>query len=224
MFVPKLVIVGIWSFYWIYLANLIFNPSLVNLDRLSFLLGLMIIMAPFHIWVNNFYFFLVEQNKERGKTDFYKGFKEGFKKIPEAAAAFILSIMIGVAASIPGILVIFAGFKGGIWSLTVLGILLMVSATLIVSVMFYFTPVSVVVGEEKFFDSFKKGLNASRENRFEVSMLVMIAFILLLFANIFEGLLGVLGIIGFFIGRLFTGVIGVYVLLINPEMFLEIED
>ncbi len=224
LFLPKILIVGVWSFVWIYVIGLLFNPYMITLDIIAIVMGIMLFLAPFQVWVNNFYFVLVEQESEGRELGFYDAFIEGFMKVPRGIAAFFISIAIGLIASLPGSLIVFMGLIYQNWVVAAIGALIILITSLIITVMFYFTPVSVVVGEDAFFKDFKKGLHASSENRIEVSLIVIVSFVLLLLSNAFEGALGFLGVVGFFIGRLISAVVSVYILLMNPEFFLRVND
>lgn len=223
LFLPKLLDAVVWSWFWLTAAHGLTDPSSLTVPELQTMLLFLLIMLPIQIWLYNGYFIIVRQY-HTDSIDMIQAFREGLIKLPEGFGAFILPFLIGTVLALPGTLLFIAGVAGGDPMLQAAGLILASLAVIGTGILFYFAPVSVILGDRGFLDEFMRGYRTSQENRHEVLLITLLSFGLLGLTTVLEGRLEQIGVAGFVAGRLVSSVINLYVLLINPVFLLEVEE
>lgn len=223
LFLPRLAMTLVWSVFWLVLVRGLLDPVffLQHPERVLILLGFFLVFAPVQVLVYNLYFIAVRQHSD-GDIDLWTAAREGFWKLPQGIGAFLVMGMLVGVTSLPGTALIVLGVYQARLLLVGVGALLIAAAVIVVAVVFFFAPAAAVIGEESFLTNLRHGLHASREGRRDVFLITVGSFVLLIGTNAVQGALETAGIVGFFIGRLVAAVIGVYVLIVNPDLFLDV--
>lgn len=220
LFVPRLVMTGLWSVFWVMLFDQLQMLPMFSLERLLMLAVFAVVATPAQVIVFNMYFIVVQQYED-GYIDLIEALKKGSYRLPQGMAAFgVIGLVIAVLA-IPGILIAMYGLFAQILVLAVLGVLLSGLATMSGLVLTYFAPVSAVIGEKSWWKNIRNGITASRNDRRAVTLITLFSFGTLIITSLLQGVLEQIGIVGFFLGRGIGAVIGVYLLLVNPERYLD---
>lgn len=220
IFLPRLIMTAVWSIFWIAIVGLLQNPLSATLQDIFLLSIVATILTPLQIWVFNTYVVIVKQHNSdtiRLRTAFH----DGMKKLPQGIAVFALLGTMMLVFGTPGaILFMYGTMQASLW-LQAIGVLVSGGAVIGVVLLTYFAPVSAIIGEKSFFQNVKDGISTSREERQHVFFLTLLSFTSLLFTQTLQGGLEYLGLIGFFGGRFIAAIISVYVLIVNPELFLR---
>lgn len=220
VFIPRLAMAVVWSVFWVAVVQMFQDPYSITLQHIFTLSVFTMLMAPLQIWVYNSYFVMVKQHRDDG-PHLKEAFREGFKKLPQSIAVFALLGTMSLIFGMPGAILFLYGVMSDLVLLQLAGLGLSGAGIAGVLIISYFAPVSVVIGEQSFFENVKAGIIASHEERHEVVLLTGLSFATLLLASLLRGGWEYLGIIGFFGGRIVAAVIGVYILVVNPELFLH---
>lgn len=222
LFLPRLVVLTIMSLVWLWFASLIQNPTALVIGDLYQMLAILVLMAPIQLLMYNFYFIVVDQNQDDA-IDLREAFKRGVHRLPRAGIVFGLAVAIMTVVSTPGILMVVYGWQTQFLWYVAIGLIGSMVVMLGIATLFYFTPVTVVISDQPFTQAFKTGMHRSVSNRGIVLAITLISFILLSIGTVAEGSLGTIGLIGFVGVRLVNGVISVYLLLVNPALFYELD-
>lgn len=223
LFIPRLLDAAVWSWFWLTAADSLTDPASMTVSQLQSMLAFLIIMLPIQVWLYNSYFIIVRQY-HNDEIDMIGAFRDGLLKLPEGLGAFLIPFILGTVLAVPGTVLFTAGITTGQLPLQAAGIVLAVTAVIGTGVIFYFAPVSVVLGDNGFLQEFKNGFRASRNNTRSVLLITLISFGILGLTTVLEGGLERLGMIGFILGRLLTAVVSLYILLVNPTFLLEVEN
>ncbi len=235
IFLPKIFENLVFSFIWLYLANILVNPLEATLLEVVSLAGVMLLMAPIHIWFFTSYILMVDLFD---KDDFSmkKAFKQGLKKFPQTAATMVFSVVLAIVASLPGGLITFygisihesvvtlLGFEFHSWFFIILGYIWVGIAIFTVFILSYLAPASVITGKETFKENLKEGYKASNKLRRIISVLTIFTFGLLGLTMLLEGVLRGIGIFGYLFFRAIYAVVNVYVLIINPSLLITAKN
>lgn len=220
IFIPRIIMTAIWSVFWIHLLRLLRHAGTVTLHDIAVVSVFVFVVTPIQIWVYNAYFIMVKQYHGTGVV-LRDAFRNGLQKLPQSLAVFSLLGTLALMLGIPGAVIFLYGTVAGQVLLQITGLLISVSAVAGVMITAYFAPVSVVIGENTFFQNVKQGIAASRQERGEVLLLTGFSIGTLLIANLLQGRLEHVGLLGFGVSRFLEAVVGVYLLLMNPELFLQ---
>ncbi len=233
LFYPRIVMTLVWSAFWIYLAQL-FVPMLqspadyvlnqqITLDQIVVLSVFVFIMTPAELWMYNAYFFMVKQRHVAGDIDMGDAFYRGLLRLPQSIVLFCLLGTMALIFGTPGAIMFMYGQVHNVFWFQATGVLLSIMAITSVMLTVYFTPISVVLGERSFWRNVKEGLIASDDERHGVYLITLFSFAILLLASVTRGSLQQIGIAGFLLGRLLASIESVYLLIVNPELFIQIE-
>ncbi len=220
---PRIVMSLIWSIFWIGAVSLLQNPAQVTLNQFLTVTTVYLILTPIQIWVYNGYFIMVQQFNEE-QLDLRAASKSGFRKIPQGLAAFLLIAATATAAGLPGLIIMMYGTVLQHLLLQVVGGILVLGAVITVIILSFFAPASVVIGHQSFVQNVKHGVYAAHRKRSAVTLITAFSFATLLLTQFLHSGLEYVGMIGFVIGRLVAAVIGVYILVVNPKLFLQTTD
>lgn len=223
LFLPRIVSSLVWSGFWVWLVGAVQYPFVLDPALFQRVVVFLVIMAPLQVWVYNAYFVVVEQYRE-GTVSIMDALREGLVRLPQGLAAlFIPAVVVGVGA-VPGIYLAAAGVATGDIVLQLAGVVFALTVLILTGIYFYFTPVAVVLGDDSFRANFRDGLDASRENRRLVVGVTVLSIIVLALTTALEGGARAAGIAGFVLARLVHAVISVYLLVVNPEFYLSVEE
>lgn len=223
LFLPRLAMTLVWSGFWILLVRMLRDPYEVVLQDIFLLSATMLALVPFQIAVYNGYYVMVKQYR-KDSIRMSAAFRQGLRKLPQSLAVFALLGTMSLVFGMPGAILFLYGTLSGAVILQVAGLGLSGVAVLGVMLIAYFAPISVVIGEGSFFENVKRGVNTSRQERREIAALTLLSFATLLLTQLLRGGFEYLGILGFFGGRFIAAVLSVYVLVVNPELFLQAES
>ncbi|MDY6770884.1 MAG: hypothetical protein SV186_02905 [Candidatus Nanohaloarchaea archaeon] len=223
LFLPKLLMTAVWSLFWIQLIQGVTQPIAMQPAQARRLLGYMLLLVPVQILVYNAYFIIVRQYNT-DTVDIWSAFRQGLGKLPQGLGAFFIPFIVGSLVAVPGSSLFILGQLNGNLLYQAAGLVLASAGLLVVTILFYFTPVSVVLGDSGFIEEFKRGYRQSRHHLRPVTGIALLSFVLLAVTTLLEGGLQRIGFIGFVLGRLVSSVINLYVLLVNPSMLLELEE
>lgn len=227
LFLPRIVMTFLWSFFWIYAAQ-IFRTALapdtvVSLETVTVTSILAMILVPVQLAVYNAYFIMARQHETVKHINMHDAFYRGLLKLPESIAVFSLLGTMALILGMPGAMIFLYGIALQNGYVMMAGLVLSGTAVSAVMLLSYFTPVSVVLGEKSFLENIKEGVQVSRTERHAILVLTLLSFATLLLTFLVDGGLRQAGIVGFFLGRFVAAVLGVYLIIINPELFLHVE-
>ncbi|MDY6778574.1 MAG: hypothetical protein SVU32_07955 [Candidatus Nanohaloarchaea archaeon] len=220
IFLPRLIMTVLWSLFWIELIHGIKNPAALTVPQAQILLGFILLMTPLQIWVYNSYFIIVRQYHD-GHVSLIDAFRDGISRILEGLGAFLLGFTASLVLGLPGALLMAQGLVASNILLITVGVIEIGFALIATTILFYFVPASVVLGENGFLHNLREGLQTGQQYRREVTLLTLLTFGLLLLTTVLEGRLKTIGTIGFILGRALSAIISVYLLIVNPKMFLQ---
>lgn len=222
LFVPRLILTGIWSIVWLELADMLGGGLPTMHDALGILV-FSLALAPIQIWVYNSYIVMVKQHRNEG-IDMRSGFKAGFHRLPEGIAAYFLTALVLAVALLPGIILVTFGIVQMHLGYLAFGSLLLITTFVAVSTAFYFTPAVVVLGEESFMQNVRNSLHISQSTRTDVLGIVLFTFALLIATTATRGAFETIGLAGFLFGRFISATVSLYLLIVNPEFLLELQE
>jgi len=223
LFIPKIVISTLWSFLWIYLLQHATTPTGLQSLPAGLLLAAVVGLSFLQIWVYNSYFAIVEQY-HADDIRLLTAFKQGLSTMPRGIAVFILLIFISTILAFPGLLIAAIGQLTGDFVLYLTGLGIAIVILLIVTIAFYFVPVSVILGDNSFLQDIKTGFAASTSNLQDVSIISIASFGVLILTGFLEGFAETAGTVSFFLLRYINSIVGVYLLIVNPEMLFKFTD
>ncbi len=220
IFLPKILENLVFSFLWLYLANLLVNPLETTFSEVWPLLVVWALLTPVHIWIFNSYIMMVQL---WDKNDFCmkKAFKQGFFKIPHSLGSMIITISLAIGVSLPGFFFFQQGIAKDSLAFIYLGTGWLLATLFSVFVISYLAPTSVIIGEKNFKQNLKDGFKASNQLKGIIAVLTVITFSLLIVTIMLEGVFRSIGIAGYFVFRIIYAIINVYVLIINPSLLLS---
>lgn len=224
IFIPRLAMTLIWSVFWLYLVYLFDSSTTVTTDHIVYPAIFVFIMTPVELWVYNAYFFMVKQQHEHDDIQMQDAFQRGLFRLPQSITMFCLLGTMAAILGTPGAILFLYGLSMNLLAFQLVGLVISITAVLGVMLTAYFTPISVVLGEQSFFQNVKNGLTTSRDARHSVYLITLFSFTVLLLAGVARGSLQQIGIAGFLVGRLLASVESVYLLIVNPELFLQHEE
>lgn len=221
LFLPRIASSLVWSGFWIWLVGAVQTP-LVFTSGFFYRVGVfLLIMTPIQVWVYNAYFVVVEQYRD-GTVSIGTALHDGLYRLPEGMAALLIPAVVAGVAAAPGVYLTVLGLVSGDIVLQLLGTVFALAVLLLTGIYFYFTPVAVVLGEASFRTNFRDGLTASRENRGIVVGLTVLSVAILGLTTVLEGGARTAGIAGFVAARLVHAVVSVYILVVNPDLYLSV--
>lgn len=221
VFLPKLVSSLVGAIFWLYLLAGLTDPTQVSPERVRNLLIYTSVLIPFDTWIYNSYFIIVRQH-QAGEVRMLEALKDGFRRLPQGLVALVVPLVLSTLVALPGIIGISVGLVTGNGLLLAGGLAWATLTTIVTTVVFYFSPAAVVLGDSLVSD-FREGISRSLGARREVLAMTLLSVGLLAVAFLAEGALGRLGQIGFVLGRMASGVVTVYLIVVNPELFLSLE-
>lgn len=222
VFVPKLVSSAVGAMFWLYLLQGLSDPTQVTIDQLRNMALFFLILIPFDTWIYNSYFVIVQQYTD-DEVRMLEALRTGLGRLPKGLFAMLVPVILSTVMALPAFVMISAGLVYGNTLLLGTGLVLASIVVIGTSIVFYLAPAAVVLGSSTL-DDFRKGIRHSIGARREVALLTLLSFGLLAVAFVAEGALGRLGEVGFVAGRLVSGVVTVYLLVVNPELFLSLEQ
>lgn len=223
VFLPRILMTTVWSIYWLYIVQLLLHPATVTLHDITVVSTVTVVLSTMQIWLYTTYF-LIAQQYEHDRLDLADAFRTAAGKLPRSIAVFGLLGTVCLVLGTPGAIMYMYGQEIGYSLLQIGGIAWSIAAVFGVMVTAYFAPVAVVLGEYSFIKNLRNGIQASREDRREVVLATAFAFGALLLTTVVRGEFWEIGVAGFFLGRIIAAVMETYLLLINPELFLNRED
>lgn len=221
LFLPRIASSLVWSGFWIWLVGAVQNPLAFTPGFLQRVAVFLLIMTPIQVWVYNTYFVVVEQYQEDA-VSIRAALHDGFYRLPEGMAALLIPAVVAAVAAAPGVYLAALGLVTGDIVLQVVGVVFALAVLLLTGIYFYFTPVAVVLGEESFRSNFRDGLTASRENRGLVIGVALLSIGILGLTTVLEGGARTAGVAGFVAARLVHAVVSVYILVVNPDLYLSV--
>lgn len=220
LFVPRLALMAASSVLWIFLVGEIRTVPVVDPGALLVIAGLAVLLTPLQVWTYNAYFILVDRHNA-SLQDIVAAYRAGLDRLPQGIAAVMVPVFLVGVLSLPGAFLFAYGFVQDAALIQVYGALLVIAVIALVAIAFYFVPVAVVLGEDAFTTNFRKGMAAAREQPRAVAAITIASFVLLLSTLFVEGTLKQAGLAGFIIGRGISTVVSVYLLIVNPELYLD---
>ncbi len=220
IFLPKIFENLIFSFLWLYLANLLVNPLETTLTEVLPLVIVWGLLTPVHIWVFNSYIMMV-QLWEKNDFSMKEAFKKGFYKIPETLGSMVITISLAIGLAIPGFFFLKQGIVNDSIAFVYLGTGWLFATLFSVFIISYLAPTSVILGDKEFKQNLKDGFKASNQLKGIIAVLTIITFGLLFVTIMLEGVFRGIGIAGYFVFRVLYAIINVYVLIINPSLLLS---
>lgn len=222
LFLPRLIVLTVMSGIWLWIASLFQTPQTLVIGDLYRIMAVLLLMVPIQLIVYNFYFVVVDQHN-RDTIDIWEALTEAVDKLPRAGIVFGLAVTVMTLVSLPALLLIVIGYQQGATSYMLLGGIGSGIAMIVIAVLFYFTPVTVVIQDEPFMKAFRAGMDRSMSNSLPVFLITILSLVLLGIGMLMEGNLETIGMVGFVLARLVNGVVSVYLLVVNPALFYELE-
>lgn len=215
-FLPKLFTSLIGSIWILGIFSSLGDPLAPNPDVESLYIGLMTFPLVFFLGLLSP---VIVAEMVKNNHTVIQSVKRCFRHLPKLLMACILLIIGFTIAVIPVYLGALYYFLSGSLILLGLGALVSIAAILAVTYGIYFLPVTLL--DNSSIGSIRESLDASKNNRKEVTMLVLISFGLLGLASLSSGAARALGITGFILGRMISATITTYTLIVSPKMYLE---
>ncbi|MFB6241238.1 MAG: hypothetical protein ABEJ36_00350 [Candidatus Nanosalina sp.] len=217
LFVPKLVSTSI-STLWILSLGLNFsNPASVTREAAIFYLASAPLMILLGVTVSVMLAKMVQDEPHLRKS-----FLDTLRKWRSLLGVTTGILLAGVGIYIPSILGFSLYVLTGTFTFLIAGAAVSFLLMLLVSYSIFFLPISLVessgLGE-----SIREAVGASRRNSREVTLLLMMSFVLLGVAFTMQGTLQKLGILGFILSRLTSAVTTTYLFVVSPNMYLNEE-
>jgi len=223
LFLPRIAMTVVTSALWIMLLGAVGQPVPAALDTLLRVAALSLVVLPLQTWVYNGYFFVVARDA-RTPREIANAFRAGLGRLLPGVAAVVAVVMAGTVAALPGAFAASYGVVAASPLLQAAGAALAVAALLAATVLLYFVPVAVVLGDGGFVASLRRGVATSRQRRGTVTAITLLSFGVLAATLAVEGTLRDLGLAGFVVGRLLSAVASVYLIVVNPELYLDAAD
>lgn len=217
LFLPRLALTAVTSIFWLLLIDAVRTP---RPEAMLLLLVLFLATVPFQVWIFNAYIFIVRQYHE-DTINLRAAFHAATTKLVEGTAAALLIMAAGILVMLPVSAVLVYGLATTNLTAIVIAAVLLLTAIFLIAVHAYFVPVTVVLGTRSFSSNLWHGVSSSREHRRPVTLLAFVSFTILAATLLVEGWMQQIGIIGFLTGRFMTAVVSVYLMILNPELYLE---
>ena len=215
-FLPKLFTSLIGSIWILGIFSSIGDPLSPNPDLESLYIGLMTFPIIFFLGLLSP---VIVAEMVKNNHTVVQSTKNCFKYFPKLLMTSLLMIIGFTIAITP----VYAGllyyFLTGNILLLALGTTITITAILGVTYGLYFLPITLL--DNSSIGSIRESLDASKNNRKEVTVLVLISFGLLGIAGISSGAARALGITGFIIGRMISASMTTYTLIVSPKLYIE---
>ncbi|MFB6076292.1 MAG: hypothetical protein ABEK17_04060 [Candidatus Aenigmatarchaeota archaeon] len=228
-FIPSMISITIWTGFYILLLDTLTSITLTNYvdtvsNSLSPLLLLIVLFSPISVLIYAMYPTMVKDYEEKKSFSFRKAIEIAFQKFPKIFVTMVLpSLFISFMAS-PFVALIILGSIQGNTYLAILGGIITFIIFVVFTVMFYFAPTSIILKGNNVSDSFRKSWDIGKKNFSELSLIVILSLIILLMGYFIPNKLKIIGISGFIIGRYLEGILETYLKVINPNIYLDIEE
>lgn len=215
-FLPKLLTSLIGSLWILGIFSSIGDPLTPNPDLESLYIGLMSFPLVFFLGLLSP---VIVAEMVKNKHNVLESTKRCLKHTPKLLMACIILIIGFTVAIIPAYLGALYFILSDSIILLCIGLIISFVAILIITYGVYFLPVTLL--DNSSMGSIRESLDASKNNRKEVTFLVILSFALLGVASLSSGAARALGITGFILGRMISASITTYTLIVSPKMYLE---
>jgi len=229
LFLPKLVSVTLYIPPYLMLGRITVdiarNPAMATpamFDQTTYIMIVLLALAPVWIFIDSMYPILVQQRIEKGRLDFNEAAQHVLGKFLKILAVSILISILLTAVNLPFIALISIGLVLKLLPLLAIGLLGALAVVFASAIFLYFVPTTLIIEKIGVVDAFKTGYALSRNNFGLVFWLTLASFVVLLLGFYVEGVFGRIGEIGFIVGRYLGGILTVYLYVINPTAYLEI--
>ncbi|MFB6088506.1 MAG: hypothetical protein ABEK36_01880 [Candidatus Aenigmatarchaeota archaeon] len=228
-FVPSMISITIWTGFYILLLDTLTSITLTNYvntvsGSLSSLLLLILLFSPISVLIYAMYPTLVKDYEEKKSFSFKKAIRIAFQRFPQIFASMVLpSLFISFMAS-PFVALIIWGYIQESMYLSILGGIVTLIIFVVFTVMFYFAPTSIILKGDNVSDSFRKSWDMGKKNFSELSLIIILSLVILLIGYSIPNKLKLVGMSGFIIGRYLEGILETYLKVINPNIYLDIEE
>lgn len=224
-FIPRLISVTIWIVFYILLletlTSITFSNYISKLAGSIFPLGIMIlIFSPISVIIYSMYPTLVKSYKRKGLFSFKKSLKTAIKKFPKAFVVIVLPVLIMTFLATPFAGIALIGYIKDVISYMIIGIISTIFIIIIFSIMFYFAPSSIIIKDIGAINSLKESWSLGKNNFKEIGIITVFSFSILVLGYLIPGSFKFAGIIGFVVGRYLQGIIGTYLIIVNPNLYL----
>lgn len=218
-FIPKVTVSLIGSAWMLGIIYLIGDPMTASesqtqalLLALSFfpVMAFLGILSPVVV---------AEMVKNNGKL--IESLKTCLGYTPRLIVASILMIFAIVAVTIPAYIGLIGFILFNSIPALIIGLTTSIAALVLMTYGIYFLPITLT--ENSAIESVKESFKASKENKREVSLLLVFSFTLLILAAFSSGAAQKLGAAGFVLGRVISAVVSTYTVIISPKMYLDLD-
>lgn len=223
LFLPRLVIVFLMSIVWLWIADIMQALPTVQITEIAQIGLVMLVLLPIQLLVYNFYFFVVRQHY-KDQIDIRTAWEQSIDRLPRAGLLFLFMISVITLVSLPSIVLVILGIDQKLPQYLYMGGASFVLLMLIAATVLYFTPYTVITQENGFIASLKDGITQSRRHSPIVFGFTLLSFLLLGAVAVLEGQIETIGMIGFIGARLLNGIVSVYLLIINPTLFHDLQN
>lgn len=215
-FLPKLLTSLIGSIWILGVFSSLGDPLAPNPDLESLYIGLMTFPLVFFLGLLSP---VIVAEMVKNNHTVFQSIRNCYRQIPKLLMTCLLLIIGFTVAVIPVYLGALYYLLSGSFILLGLGALTSIAAILAVTYGIYFLPITLL--DNSSFGSIRESLEASKNNRKEVTMLIILSFGVLGLASLSSGAARALGITGFILGRMISATITTYTLIVSPKMYLE---
>lgn len=208
-------------------APRIFSSSLSSLVIVGWAVGQLgtlqfLALFPFITVIGSFTPVIVSsmvKNREDEKP-LKTGFKDSLHLWKPVLGFTVVTILLGFVNSIPLAAGLTATYMTGEIMFLVAGLFISLLMLLTIAFSFYFVPITLLE-TGNLFGSIKDSVNTSRNNRREVTLLMVFSLIVLTASSLTTGQLRNFGLAIFFLGRMISSIVGTYLIVISPHYYLK---
>ncbi len=209
LFVPKLFSTGLGALWIIGLLEQVGSPFLY------------LASMPLVVFLGAFVSVMVAGMVREGEElSLRQGFMTTIGSMRQVLGATLLFLVISLAVALPASFGYYEYLLNGRVAPLVVGGAVSVLLTFGVAFVFYFFPITLLEGGSVM-EGYRRSRKTSASNSVEVASLTLLSFLLLGVAFLSQGRLESLGYLGFIIGRLTSGVVTTYILVVSPKYYLE---
>lgn len=155
-----------------------------------------------------------------GKNLLERGFKESLELWRPILGFTFLTIFLGFLTAIPSWIGFAAFYITGEIFFLALGVLLSFLLVAAIGFVFYFVPITILE-EGNLFSSLKGSIHTSGKNGKDVMALTLFSLAVLGASSLATGQLRDFGLSVFFLGRMFSSIVGTYLIVVSPKYYLE---
>jgi len=217
-FVPKLSTSLIGSIWMLSVLFTLGDPLTVQQDPTNLYLGLGTFPLIFFLGVLSPVIVAEMVKNDLGVIEASKKCLSYTSRLIKASGYLIAIFIVTV---LPFYFGLFLYFLAGSYFALATGTIVSAVLIIVLSYSIYFLPITLTDNSAP--EGLRKSFNTSKNNSTETSILVIISFLLLIFAWASSGLLRGLGITGFILGRMISSTMSTYTIIVSPKYYLEKE-